>query len=448
MALPLTFGEIVEARIREHSVKGTLIRQTTEKNGKVKKGKWVELGEAFANIWDIDSAMNIGDSFNLTVNYDVGETLTVNLTNMIASDITDDPGFYVATITKDAAGATMHASAGDKIAFIDIDTWVAGPACGTNPWITSVNSFPLSAFLPAVAIADVSGTRYMYVFDRFETNLYRSVINVTTGDIGTWSIDPGQKPVNSRSFSNGNTDKFWVLAGGFSGDINTHVLDVYVGTFQVGGSISWVLSPNALQKFSTHGRLVFVGNYVYVVGGGIGANSGVQFATWNATTGDIGPWSLTTSIPHSIPTTALTLHGLCATSDTIYVSGGTNNNSANNPQDTTFWAKPDPGTGVISAWNSGPALPTARSSHAMETIGGALYIYGGRDAIDVNGFNDVQCSVIQPNGSIGPWQQLPNDLPGVPNGQTELGQGNVSKGQFMYAVTGNATNVIRFVEVL
>jgi hypothetical protein len=319
--------------------------------------------------------------------------------------------------------------------------------CTTDAWTTSVNLLPLSPFNPAIAIADVSGVRYLYLFDRFLFDLFRTVINTTTGDTGAWSTDTGVKPVNISSPANNNTDKFWVLAGGFNLDISNHYLDVYVGALQAGGSILWTLSPNPLQQFSTAGRLEFVGDYVYVVGGGSGGSSGVQYATFDPNTGAIGTWTITANIPHSIPTTALQLLGSCSTDDTIYVSGGTNNFSANNPQDTVFWAKPDSITGAISSWNVGTALPAPRTSHVMEVIGKSLFVYGGRNLGDVNGLNDVQCSVIKPDGSNGPWTQLPNDLPGSPVGQTDLGRGLSSKDRFLYAVGGNVANITTFTKV-
>jgi Kelch motif len=181
---------------------------------------------------------------------------------------------------------------------------------------------------------------------------------------------------------------------------------------------------------SGHASLV-VGNSLYVIGGlgAAGALKSVERAVIQAN-GSLGSFALVDSVAL---TTARTGHTATIIGSSIYVIGGVQSDGKKLSSVERAVIQPDGSLGPFEII-AGVALVTPRSHHASEVIGNTLYVIAG-DAGNSIRLGDVERTVIQPDGTLGPF----HPVAGVSLTVVRSGHRSVVIGNGLYAIGGTGT---------
>lgn len=148
-------------------------------------------------------------------------------------------------------------------------------------------------------------------------------------------------------------------------------------------------------------------DHIYVVGGwnSSGLTSAVRYAELDST-GAIGQWQSTTSLPGPLYTQGGILVDSC-----IYVLGGATGVGAPVVADVRFARiQPD---GTLGAWTATSSLPEANRLNGVVSLNGYLYSIGGRPVN--NGTDAVYSAARNPDGTLGQWlptTRLPTGIEG------------------------------------
>lgn len=171
-----------------------------------------------------------------------------------------------------------------------------------------------------------------------------------------------------------------------------------------GSSLPWQKSPDelALPSPRMDGAVVQAGSKILYIGGTDGTTAAnTVFVSGVTGTGNISKWSQGPALPdaRSKPA-AVFLNG------SVYVIGGSDASGA--PSTTVYVSALDPATGGLAAWQTADqanlplTLPAPRTAVAAVAASDGIIAVGGADA---NGPVDtVWKSTLEKNGKLGAWQ--------------------------------------------
>lgn len=279
--------------------------------------------------------------------------------------------------------------------------WLVLCACGGGalPGLDAGPLAPVDSGVPSVAV------------DAGPTDAGAVVIDVDreplcggrVGCAAEWIEQDGGYPVkvdHHVTFAHtSDAGTFLYVVGGVDNDFNT-LLAVHkevrrARILETGALGTWEeLSP--LPTGVGFAALARQGNAVFVVGG-LGQNAQGPFATADVFKGVLDAagqisWSSVGKIPE------VTLHATAhVAGQRLYLIGGT----AQKPKSKVLVSEFD-GDGKLGPFTEGPALPSARSHHAMVVWKGELYLLGGFDQLNEPLVN-VSRSVRDGLGRITGW---------------------------------------------
>ncbi len=185
-----------------------------------------------------------------------------------------------------------------------------------------------------------------------------------------------------------------------SGYSSYYTDEVAAAPIQADGSLgSWDTSLEELPTATTTVALATDGHCLVVAGGYTSSDSTAEEVYTAELYGDgtIAPWVQQEDLPSGRSyAQAAVLQGY------VYLIGGEGRTSSysTDPQDDVYYAKLGPDCG-ISGWASTSSLPSARSSHAVTTAGGHLYVLGGDTSSGTS--SRVYRAILGNNGMVTSW---------------------------------------------
>lgn len=177
------------------------------------------------------------------------------------------------------------------------------------------------------------------------------------------------------------------------------VASVVSAPLRVDGSLGPWRSAGSLPDARAAMGLVAWNDWVYLVGGhrfdGMAEGRAEVWRARAQADGTLAGWEGQPSLPTHVFNGAVVVAG-----DVIYLTGGSTGWSARRD---VFWTRIQ-ADGRLGAWQTGPALPEQRESHAALVAGGHLYLFGG-DGHDAGGGvrTGILRAALQPGGGLGPW---------------------------------------------
>jgi hypothetical protein len=158
---------------------------------------------------------------------------------------------------------------------------------------------------------------------------------------------------------------------------------VYFSTVQSNGQLgTWTTTAPLPAARAFHASAIATpfnsrvrgAGFIYVLGGATtaaGAPSSTIYRAALDPSGLVGTWQAVAELP-------LALHSMGAVlfRGDLYVAGGSTTGNA--PVSGVYRARID-SLGTLGAWQTLPALPSARTYHGLAQFGGSLYVLGGED---------------------------------------------------------------------
>jgi len=195
------------------------------------------------------------------------------------------------------------------------------------------------------------------------------------------------------------------LTGGYNG--NSYSKAVYYATVNSDGSLSgWTTSPDSLPQATRDHAMVFVDNYLYVLGGH--QDDVPTDAIYRAELdydGTLRSWETSSvSLPQPLWGHAAVTYG-----GFIYVIGGTNLADVGTAMRKVYYTKVNE-DGSLGSWAQTTSLPQPRNSHAALVSNGRIYVIGGADS-SFTSHNTVYYADINSDGSLGSWTLSSSSLP-------------------------------------
>lgn len=170
---------------------------------------------------------------------------------------------------------------------------------------------------------------------------------------------------------------------------------VYVAEPDGTGSIpSWSAATPLPEPRKAH-AIASVANHIYVVGGADTANvrQTTVFHALVQQTGGLGAWQETAPLP------AIRANlGVVAVGNSLYAIGG--DDDAGTPYDTVYVAAIDPATGELAPWTATTSLPAPRKAYVALSDGSHIYVIGGAGQ---SATSEVSYSEVAADGALGPW---------------------------------------------
>ncbi len=221
------------------------------------------------------------------------------------------------------------------------------------------------------------------------------------GSIGSWSTASSAYTTARHSHYAFYRYGYIFIAGGIDAS-GTVLTDIQRISPQSNGDLTggWTIDDTALPTTGANPGIITevdAGNKVYVIGGA-SAETDVSFASINTSTGDIGGWTSTTSLPEGRHSMFSTIY-----KGYIYVMGG--NSAAGRLRTVLFAPLNISSDGSVGTWNTTTQLNDAVSSFSTSAafaLNGYIYAVGGENS---SGFyNQVQYAAILSGGRLGVWQ--------------------------------------------
>lgn len=215
-----------------------------------------------------------------------------------------------------------------------------------------------------------------------------------TSQLGTWK-QASSIPNSMRYSGSASANGFIYNVGGYENGARIAVsyaqenADGSLGAWQVGTSL-----PVGVYASS----VVTANNYIYVFGGqtGSGVVNTVYYASINPTTGVVGAWNTTTTLPIALGWGSATV-----ANGYVYYAGGYNGTTN---VATVYYAQLNAGTGAVGSWTtSGNSLPATRDSGSLTVYNNYLYFVGGVNSSNVPQTNAYYASVNPSTGAVGSW---------------------------------------------
>lgn len=205
------------------------------------------------------------------------------------------------------------------------------------------------------------------------------------------SVDPSVVIDSSSDFRSGGNNE---------GDINFNTADQITGMTPSGGTLAaWGTTTAVGSGTAGTGNYgmasVAYNGFMYVLGGGTveqGNTGATAYAAINSN-GTLGTWTAGTSLDptggHGYGLSAVAYNGY------IYAMGGQYNTQL------VEYAALDPTTGAIGSWQTTTTLPGARFAAGAAAYNGYVYLVGGYGG---GTLSSVIYAKINANGTLGSWQ--------------------------------------------
>lgn len=256
------------------------------------------------------------------------------------------------------------------------------------------------------------------------------------------SIDPSVSVDSNSDFQTGNMeDNNFSISGG---SLNRGKL--------TGGSVGSYSSATLPYNLVLHSTVAYNG-YIYVTGGWNGSQTiaNVRYATLNASTGAIGSWSSGTSFSTA---GARGGHASFVYNGYLYIAGGWS--SGTNVLNDVWFAPIDASTGNVGAWSQTTSFSTGRTFHSSVVYNGYMYVMGGDKMTTVSNHttncsgsavqycSDVQYAPINANGTIssGAWKTSTSSLPYQVSGMK-----SVAYNGYLYRIGGDWTTDVQYAPI-
>jgi N-acetylneuraminic acid mutarotase len=299
-----------------------------------------------------------------------------------------------------AANFAQSMSVNGNLSVAGSSITLGSTASGEIGAYTSTSSLPSNVQYPGTAV--VNG--YIYAIGGNDnssalSSVYYAKLNAN-GTVGTWSSTTGLPAVRNTAGVATYNGYIYVTGGetivGCCGGTQT----TYYAKVNADGTISsWTTSPVNLPQTLYVNNSVAANGYLYTVGGYNNSNGGAQntvyYTKLNAD-GSINNWSSTTI------TSPRYNSGVVVANGYIYVIGG-DANASNNGTNTTYYAALNPSTGAIGSWNTTSTLPDAIQSMGATVVNGYVYTVGGYNSTP-NGIKLTYYAKLNANGTVGTWQ--------------------------------------------
>ncbi|OHA48107.1 MAG: hypothetical protein A2806_00510 [Candidatus Terrybacteria bacterium RIFCSPHIGHO2_01_FULL_48_17] len=232
-----------------------------------------------------------------------------------------------------------------------------------------------------------------------QSAIYFAQPNASTGQVASWTLTQSLPAQRSRGGATVLNGYIYFIGGTDSSGNSTATVFFSKQTSDGTGNLEPWSSTTSLP--SNRGRLATVAanGYLYVLGGS--NSSAVYYAKPNAD-GTIpasgsGAWTATTSLPQARQRHAATVVG-----NYVYVLGGTNSSEV--VQNTVYYAQLN-SDGTVGAWSATSTLLIALSRLGVATYAGYMYTTGGRDSSNVER-NVVYSAKVNQDGTLGSWRSL------------------------------------------
>lgn len=197
------------------------------------------------------------------------------------------------------------------------------------------------------------------------------------GTLGTWNNTTAALPAVRTWGKLVTAGGSLYYIGGQDSTATNEQSTVYYATPAVGGNVTtWTAASNALPAARTkHGAAVW-NNRIYVVGGmdGSAANTNTVYVSPQLNSGGNITSAWTTSTAHNV---ARFGSAVTAYANNLYLMGGSN---GTNYFSDTQYAKIDPTTGTVGTWSYSTSLPLPLSQADSFAANGYIYLIGGRNS--------------------------------------------------------------------
>lgn len=254
-----------------------------------------------------------------------------------------------------------------------------------------------------------------------------------TGGLSNWTQEENLPLQIASNFAFSNDNSLFNQGGANNTVPNTG----FNTTVTVSGTLSaW--NTNATQppnRYWLSGATS--GNYVYLLGGAdTSFNNTGEVWLGLLENSNISSWTNLTPLPQT-----LSLGASVVSDNMIFFSGGnTLSSQANNPNlaSTSVYVSDINPDGTIGAWRTAGNLPEKTEGHSMIVINNHLVVFGG---FTPSGYsNQVIRAPINPDGSIGTWENLTN----LPVGMWRFGLARVAN---TLVIAGDGTQNVYYSEI-
>jgi hypothetical protein len=251
------------------------------------------------------------------------------------------------------------------------------------------------------------------------------------GSLGPWQ--PGASmPEVAAGAGVAVVGRTLIVTGGYrqsAAGTSTLSSETDVAPILADGSIGeWAVGP-ALAETRFHAGTIAHGDSVYVVGGLTGDNTENTARVERAVVaadGSVGAWADVGALPEP-----RSHHGVAATDDALYVTGGLTGNPNDDPTDfKDVLRAPIQGDGSLGPWATVGELPFTLGTHASFAHVGHLYVVAGIEN-DATNTAAVRRAPIAADGTVGAWE----DVAPLPVAHAHAHQVPVFQG-FAYAAGG------------
>jgi hypothetical protein len=251
------------------------------------------------------------------------------------------------------------------------------------------------------------------------------------GSLGAWEILAARKTLMGPMVAT-TESRVLIAAGLTTSGIKTAT---YVASVNDAGDLGELETGPSLHVERFHGAALRVGDWVYASGGldGTGTSSdSVERLRFTEADGASGEWIVDASMPEQ-----RSHHGLAASDDALYVTGGLtridNQFDMDEAHPTVIRAAIND-DGSLQEWKQVATLPLPLAVHASFVHVGFLYLVTGLDLDKSDFLRTIRRAAILEDGSLGAWEEVGE----VPMDRGHCHQTPMVNG-FLYSVAGTST---------
>lgn len=208
---------------------------------------------------------------------------------------------------------------------------------------------------------------------------------------------------------------YLIFAGGVNAANGNSSATVATLSWAGGTAVSSTMAGPQLPQPIQEGGLAVTSDSLCYVGGVVvsGASNTVQstvyLASWNASTGAIGNWSVQTSLPSALVSPGIAAYN---PTDTVYVVGGSTNFAPQTALTSTVYYASITG-GQITSWATGAQLPLPLADPTVAVVGNTLIVVGGFTTGAAGSTAVYYAPINTSTGAPGTWQTGPPVPAGV-----------------------------------
>ena len=354
-----------------------------------------------------------------------GDTLIVRARGLekLAYPLSVDPSVVITSSSDFATGNNEGNIAYNASGSISTAATTGGTFNGTWTSQTNINyDGATSHAIPRVAV--YNGYLYMINGNHVETATISS-----SGVIGTWNNLPTNAyTINAHGNGAGlvTYNGYLYVVGGQNANTSVEYAPIDASTGAIG---TWA-STTSLPAATFAGTVAVMNGYLYLAGGYGGSTlSTVRYAKFNAN-GTIGTWATTTALPQ-VRTTGSGF----AYNGYLYVGGGYVDET-NALYSSVVYAKQN-ADGTLGSWMTASSMNQAGPGLGMTVVGGYAYAFGGAATTTYgNGSTRAEYAQINADGSLGTWRT--NSSMTLTQARTNLGSFSYTNGtdSYVYVLGG------------